>query len=246
MADAAAAFSRIDLNTHALLLDVDGTLLDIAPRPDLVVVPSGLIDDLQRLHDLSGGAVAFVSGRKIAVMDALFTPLLLPAVGVHGAEMRVGRSSIERRAEPLPVLLRQQLVDGANALGLLSEDKEISVTIHFRLAPDKEKEAEALAARGCRDFAAEALHIERNKMIVEIMRRGINKGAGIEALMTRAPFAGRIPVFVGDDATDEKGFAAVSRLGGMAFSIGRDFPGLGGIFPDPAAFRATLRALAKA
>jgi trehalose 6-phosphate phosphatase len=245
MADAAAAFSRIDLKTHALLLDVDGTLLDIAPRPDLVVVPPGLIEDLRRLHDRSGGAIAFVSGRKISVMDALFKPLVLPAVGVHGAEMRMGPGSIERRAEPLPVLLRQQLVDGANALGLLSEDKEISVTIHFRLAPEKEKQAEALVASACRDFSAEPLDIERNKMIVEVIRRGVNKGAGIEALMARPPFAGRIPVFVGDDATDERGFAVMPCFGGMAFSIGRPFPGLGGIFPDPAAFRAALQALAQ-
>ncbi len=232
------------MTTTALLLDVDGTLIDIAPRPDLVVVPAGLITDLQRLHDMSGGAVAFVSGRKISVMDALFAPLLLPAVGVHGAEMRIGRGSIERCAEPLPVLLRQKLVDGANALGLLSEDKEISVTIHFRLAPEKEKDAEALAAAACGQFATEPLHIERNKMIVEVMRRGINKGAGIEALMARAPFAGRIPIFVGDDATDEKGFAVMPAFKGMAFSIGREYPGLSGIFPDPAAFRAALRALA--
>jgi len=245
MADAAAAFSRIDLKTHALLLDVDGTLLDIAPRPDLVVVPPGLIEGLQRLHDVSGGAVAFISGRKVSVLDALFKPLVLPAVGVHGAEMRIGRGSIERRTEPLPVLLRAKLVEGAKALGLLWEDKETSVTIHFRLAPEKEKDAEALVAAACRDFAAERLHIERNKMIVEVMRGGIDKGAGIEALMARAPFTGRIPVFVGDDATDEKGFAAMARLGGMAFSVGRDYPALTGIFPTPAAFRATLQALAK-
>ena len=245
MADAAAAFSRIDLKTHALLLDVDGTLLDIAPRPDLVVVPPGLIEDLTRLQERAGGAVAFISGRKIAVMDALFKPLQLAAVGVHGAEMRIGGGSIERRAEPLPVLLRQKLVDGARALGLLTEDKEISVTIHFRLAPEKEKDAEALAASACQEFSAAPLHIERNKMIIEVLRRGIDKGAGIEALMTRPPFAGRIPVFVGDDATDEKGFAVMPRLRGMAFSIGRDFAGLSGIFPDPAAFRAALRTLAQ-
>ena len=245
MADAAAAFSRIDLKTHALLLDVDGTLLDIAPKPDLVVVPPGLIEDLTRLHDLSGGAVAFVSGRKIAVMDALFRPLVLPAVGVHGAEMRTGRGSIERRTEPLPVLLRQKLVDGANALGLLTEDKETSVTIHFRLAPEKEKDAEALVANACREFSAEKLHVERNKMIVEVLRGGIDKGAGVEALMARVPFAGRIPVFVGDDATDEKGFAAMAGFKGMPFSIGRNFPGLAGIFPNPTAFRAALQALAR-
>jgi trehalose 6-phosphate phosphatase len=208
-------------------------------------VPSGLVEDLRRLHERSGGAVAFISGRKIGALDALFKPLLLPAVGVHGAEMRIRPGPIERRAEPLPVLLRQQLVDGANALGLLREDKEISVTIHFRLAPEKEREAEALAASACQGFAAEPLRIERNKMIVEVMRRGINKGAGIEALMARAPFPGRIPVFVGDDATDDKGFAAMPGFKGLAFSVGRDHPALTGIFPNPAAFRAALKVLAR-
>jgi trehalose 6-phosphate phosphatase len=245
MADAAAAFSRIDLKTHALLFDVDGTLLDIAPRPDLVVVPPELIEALTKLHEKAGGAVAFISGRKISVMDGLFKPLVLPAVGVHGAEMRVGRGSIERRAEPLPVLLRQKLIAGAKALGLLTEDKEISVTIHFRLAPEKEPDAEGLVAGICDEFSAEPLDIARNKMIVEVIRRGVNKGAGIEALMTRPPFAGRIPVFVGDDATDEKGFAVMPRLGGMAFSIGRAFPGLSGIFHDPVTFRAALGILAQ-
>jgi trehalose 6-phosphate phosphatase len=245
MADAAAAFSRIDLKSHALLLDVDGTLLDIAPRPNLVVVPPELIEDLQRLHERSGGAVAFVSGRKISVVDGLFKPLLLPAVGVHGAELRVGRGAIERPTEPLPVLLRQKLIAGAGVLGLLAEDKEISVTIHFRQAPEKEKDAEALVARARDEFPAEPLDIERNKMIVEVIRRGVNKGAGITALMTRAPFTDRIPVFVGDDATDEKGFAVMKRFGGMAFSVGRDYPGLTGIFPTPAAFRASLKALAQ-
>jgi trehalose 6-phosphate phosphatase len=102
-----------------------------------------------------------------------------------------------------------------------------------------------LVARACREFSAEQLHIARNKMIVEVLRGGIDKGAGIEALMARAPFAGRIPVFVGDDATDEKGFAVMPRFGGMAFSVGRAYPALAGIFPDPAAFRAALRALAR-
>ena len=119
------------------------------------------------------------------------------------------------------------------------------MTIHFRLAPEKENDAEALVARACDEFAAEPLEIARNKMIVEVIRRGINKGAGIEALMTRTPVAGRIPVFVGDDATDDKGFAVMPRLRGTAFSIGRAFPGLRGIFPDPAAFRAALHALSK-
>jgi trehalose 6-phosphate phosphatase len=245
MAGAAAQFSQIDLTTHALLFDVDGTLVDIAPRPDLVVVPPDLIESLRRLDERAAGAVAFVSGRKIANIDALFAPLILPAIGVHGAEMRVGRGSIERRAEPLPVLLRRKAAEAADALGILVEDKEISVTMHFRQAPAKEPQVEALAARLLNEFSGEALDIERNKMIVEVIRRGINKGAGIAALMARAPFAGRTPVFVGDDATDEKGFAMMPRLHGKAYSVGRDYPGIAGVFDSPAAFRGALQALAQ-
>jgi trehalose 6-phosphate phosphatase len=245
MAGAAERFSQIDLNTHALLFDVDGTLVDIAPRPDLVVVPPDLIESLRRLDERTAGAVAFVSGRKIANIDALFKPLTLPAIGVHGAEVRVGRGSIERRAEPLPVLLRRKAAEAADALGILVEDKEISVTMHFRQAPEKEPQVEALAARLLDEFSGEALDIERNKMIVEVIRRGINKGAGIAALMARAPFAGRAPVFVGDDATDEKGFAMMPRLHGKAYSVGRDYPGIAGIFDSPAAFRGALQALAR-
>ena len=122
MADAAQQFSRIDLNTHALLFDVDGTLLDIAPRPDQVVVPPALIETLARLNDRTGGAVAFVSGRKIAVIDALFKPLTLAAVGVHGAEMRTGSGSLERLVEPLPVFLREQAAEAAKVLGIVIED----------------------------------------------------------------------------------------------------------------------------
>jgi trehalose 6-phosphate phosphatase len=244
MADAAEQFSRIDLNTHALLFDVDGTLLDIAPRPDQVAVPPALIETLRRLNERSRGAVAFISGRKIAVLDALFRPLTLAAVGVHGAEMRTVPGSIERLVEPLPVLMRQQAAEAAAVLGILIEDKEIAVTLHFRQAPEKEAAVEALAARLRDRFAGEALEIARNKMVVELVRRGVNKGAGISALMQRPPFKGRRPIFVGDDRTDEHGFDVMPQFKGAAYSIGREYPGLAGIFESAAAFRATLQALA--
>lgn len=244
MADAAGQFSRIDLNTHALLLDVDGTLVDIAPRPDQVVVPPALIDTLARLNDRTGGAVAFVSGRKIAVLDVLFAPLTLAAVGVHGAEVRAGPGAVERLAEPLPVLLRQQAAEAAAALGILIEDKEIALTLHFRQAPDKQPRVEALAARLRDAFAGEGLDIAHNKMVVEVVRRGVNKGAGVAALMQRRPFSGRRPVFVGDDRTDEQGFDVMPQFEGAAYSIARDYPGLAGTFESAAAFRAALQALA--
>jgi trehalose 6-phosphate phosphatase len=237
-------FASLDLTTHALLFDVDGTLLDIAPKPDQVHVPAELRDTLARLSDLTRGALALVSGRQIAVLDDLFKPLRLSAVGVHGAELRIGQGAVTHRAQPLPAALRQKLADGAKTLGVLSEDKGYSFTLHFRQVPDKQASVEQVARRICAEFPGEAVDIAHNKMVVEVARRGINKGAGVTALMTHFPFKGRTPVFVGDDATDETVFSIMPQLRGMAFSVDREFPGLAGIFASPAQFRSALQALA--
>lgn len=245
MPNAAEKVAALDLATHALLLDVDGTLLDIAPNPDQVHVPADLRDILTRLSERAAGAVALVSGRQISVLDDLFKPLRLSAVGVHGAEMRVVPGALERRAEPLPRTLRQMLAAGAASLGVISEDKGFSVTLHFRRAPEKQAAVEELAERARKDFAAEAIEVVRNKMVVEIVRRGVDKASGVKALMTRPPFRDRTPVFVGDDATDETVFAILPELKGLGFSIARDVPGLSGIFPSAAEFRGALGALAR-
>lgn len=242
---AIAKFSQLDLTKVALLFDVDGTLLNIAPAPDAVHVPDDLILSLERLFDLTGGALALVSGRPIADLDRLFAPLILPTIGGHGAEMRLAAGARTTAAAPLSGALRERLGE-ARALdpGILVEDKGYSLALHYRKAPHAKdrlrRHIEAVRA----DFAGEALELLPGKALFEIKRPDVNKGESVRQLMTHPPFVGRQPVFVGDDVTDDSVFAALPALGGIGFSVRRRFGGLVGIFGSPAEFRRALQALA--
>jgi trehalose 6-phosphate phosphatase len=232
----------------ALFLDVDGTLLDLAPAPEAVVVPDGLRGCLARLHAALGGALALISGRALADCDRLFTPLRLPVAGQHGAEIRLGAAGEARAlasAEPLARVRSRVLeaVEGMAGVGV--EDKGITLAVHFRRAPHHEGALRRIlsslveAERGSLDLLA-------GKMIFDVRPRGADKGRAVEAFMRAAPFAGRLPVYVGDDVTDEDGFAAAKRLGGQAVRVGA-----GGGTPvdvslaDPAGVRDWLAALAE-
>jgi trehalose 6-phosphate phosphatase len=206
----------------AFFLDVDGTLGDIAPTPSAVVIADHVPDTLTRLAALSGGAVALVSGRTIAEVDRLFAPLHLPVAGLHGLERRNAAGEIfhpgvdPRSLEPV----RRALQEFASAhTGTLMEDKGISIALHFRGAAGAEKEAEAFVAELLARHGA-ALELQRGKMVLELRPRGADKGAAIRAFMAEPPFAGRIPVFVGDDVTDEAGFATINRLNGISIRVG--------------------------
>lgn len=202
----------------ALFFDIDGTLIDIAPTPDAVIVPLSLKDGLALLHRRLG-AVALVSGRPLSGIDALFAPLVLPASGQHGAEARNGAEYMA--AAPLPALralvapLRQF---AATHPGVLVEDKGSSVAVHYRNAPEEAESVQALAARLVAPVAA--LEVLNAKMAVDIKQCAISKSAAIEWFMARPPFAARVPVFVGDDRTDESGFAAVNERGGYSIRVG--------------------------
>src|SRR5215467_14436889 len=125
-------FAKLDLNTIALLLDVDGTIIDIGPSPAEVQVSRGLLESLDRLFNLTGGAVALVSGRPITDLDRLFAPLHLPAIGGHGAEMRLNERETFYWAKPLPVDLRRRLSDAANfSRDIIVEDKNYSLALHY-------------------------------------------------------------------------------------------------------------------
>lgn len=202
----------------ALFFDIDGTLLDIAPTPDAVVVPTDLRADLAMLfHRL--GAIALISGRPLVGIDALFAPLVLPASGQHGAEARIGRE--HEVAPPLPALraivmpLQQYAADHH---GILIEDKGDSVAVHYRMAPTLAEEVDALAHRLI-DGIPE-LEALTSKMAIDIKPRAISKANAIRWFMARPPFAERVPVFVGDDRTDEAGFAAVNEIGGHTIRVG--------------------------
>jgi trehalose 6-phosphate phosphatase len=238
-------FANLDLNKVALLLDVDGTIIDIGPSPTEVQVSNALLESLKRLFDLTDGAVALVSGRPITDLDRLFAPLHLPAVGCHGAEMRVRDNEVFYWAKPLPQEMRRQLADGASiGPGILVEDKSYSLALHYRNAPQQAERLRRHVAASRSAFPAEPTELLLGKAVFEVKRPGISKGDSIRKLMAYPPFAGRVPVFIGDDVTDESVFEALPEIGGKGFSVSRYFPGLTGIFKDPAQVRSALQSLA--
>jgi trehalose 6-phosphate phosphatase len=238
-------FSGLDMRSIALLLDVDGTLVDIAPSPHEVHVPDELCRSLERLRELTGGALALVSGRPIVDLDRLFSPLALPAIGGHGAEMRVGAGEVIPAAKPLPQALRKLLAEAATpGSGVVVEDKGYSFALHYRNAPQQESRLRAHIAAARAAFRSEAVEVLPGKAMFEVKRPGVSKGVAVRALMTRAPFAGRVPVFIGDDVTDESVFALLPELGGKGFSVGRHFANVAGIFESPDEVRDALRRLA--
>ena len=205
----------------ALFLDFDGTLTDLAATPDAVVVTPRLRSVLAACAETFGGAVALVSGRPIAALDALLDPLRLPAAGLHGLERRLPDGTVEHPAHRGPGLsgLRARLEALVREDGrLLLEDKEASLALHFRRAPERERALRALVADAApRHDGYEVLH---GKMVVEVKPAHANKGDAIARYLEMPPFAGRRPVFAGDDVTDEDGFAMVNRLGGISIKVG--------------------------
>lgn len=232
-----------ELHRYAILLDVDGTLLDIAPTPQEVHVPDSLCETLLRIRKRLDGALALVSGRPLSDLDHLFAPLRLATIGGHGAEMRLASEgeAVASRAAPLDRSFREHLkVVAARHSGIIVEDKEYSVALHYRLAP---KEGLALVhevKRACVDWGDPSIRLLSGKAVVEVKGRGFDKGTGVRELMNHAPFAGRIPIFVGDDITDEDAFRVVPEFKGLAISVGRKFPGVDGLFQSAAEVRQWL------
>jgi trehalose 6-phosphate phosphatase len=230
----------------ALFLDIDGTLLDLAPTPSEVVVPPDLPDLLQALTRALGGAVALVSGRSITDIDTLFSPLALIAAGQHGAEIRLPNGATERlgAADGILTGLMARIAAFAEAHpGILVEDKGMTIAVHCRKVPQYQAELgqflTALAAEH-----GDRLETIRGHRVFEIKPRNLSKRTAVEHLMRIAPFAGRLPVFIGDDRTDEDGFAAVRALGGHAVRVGPVDPGWATVatwrIADPACARAFL------
>ena len=238
-------FVKLDLRTVALLLDVDGTIVDIGPSPTEVHVSEALLESLKDLFDLTGGAVALVSGRPIGDLDRLFAPLHLPTIGGHGAEMRLNDNQIFYWARPLPQDLRRRLADVVSlGPGIVVEDKNYSLALHYRNAPTQAEHLRRHIAVCRAAFPAEPTELLLGKALFEIKRPGVNKGDSIRKLMVHPPFSGRVPVFIGDDITDESVFEVLPEIGGKGFSVSRHFPGLTGIFQNPAQVRTALRTLA--
>ena len=235
----------------ALFLDIDGTLLELAPTPDRVRVDAGIAALLPALARRLHGAVALVTGRTLADADRLFRGLALPIAGQHGLERRSADGSLHRQLPSLSTLEQLRGVLSRFAArhdGLTLEDKGATLALHYRQAP-------ALASfvhRTLRAHMTAALasesgwHLQPGKRVLEIKPDGRDKGTAILEYVTEPPFAGRLPVFVGDDETDEHGFAAVRAAGGWAVKVGRGRTHAQFRLTDVAAVHAWLTALVPA
>jgi trehalose 6-phosphate phosphatase len=231
------------LSETAILLDIDGTLVDLAPTPREVWVAPGLAKTLNRLLKRTSGALALVSGRSLNDIDLIFAPEQFPAVGGHGAEMRLSTDSeaVASHAPPMDRELKLRLAAIAKlSPGILLEDKGYSLALHYRLAPHAEKAIYEAVSLIRADLPNAPIEVLPGKCVCEIKHSGFNKATGVRELMTHEPFKGRYPIFIGDDVTDEAVFGIMPDLGGLAFSVGRRAQGVAGHFDEPRDVREWL------
>jgi len=203
----------------ALFLDFDGTLVDLAEQPELVVVPPLLTATLAALFSQLDGALALVSGRPLADLDNFLAPLRLPSAGEHGAQRRTA-DGLMISAPPADLEQVLQAAEGlvARHPALKLERKNLALSLHYRQAP----ELEDVCLQVMREALerSQGLELMQGKCVIDLKPAGFSKGTAIGFFMTEAPFAGRVPVFAGDDVTDEAGFEEVQRTGGHAIKVG--------------------------
>jgi trehalose 6-phosphate phosphatase len=207
----------------AIFLDFDGTLVNIVDRPDLVRIPAGLIQALQDAHDRLSGALALITGRSIADLDRLIAPAQLPMAGVHGLEYRDKSGMMHASSHvAIPDQVRSRLVAlEASDPGLILEDKGASLAMHYRQAPSQQNAVRAEFAAMVAELGHEFV-LQEGKMVVELRPGGATKGTAVRKFMSAPPFAGRRPVFVGDDITDEDAFGVVNEMQGYSIRVGAD------------------------
>jgi trehalose 6-phosphate phosphatase len=215
--------------------------VDLAPRPQDVIVPSGLVDTLGALERYLSGGLALISGRPIEQIDVFLAPLKLPVAGVHGTERRAADGAVTLLStHPLQHVEQAMLVLVAQDSRLRVENKRGSVALHYRQAP----ELESLCLHTMQAAVEESpgLTLLRGKMVVEAKPGGASKGRAIEAFLQEPPFAGRAPVFIGDDFTDEVGFSLVQRLQGLGVKVGEGSSVAWHRLASPAVLRDQLQA----
>ncbi len=206
-------------SSMALFQDFDGSLVEIAPEPDAVVVSPALHALLQGVQQFLQDGLALVSGRRLTELDRFFPGWAFAGAGVHGAELRCQAHGaieygLEVQTQGAVAALRWHFADDPR---ILIEDKKISVALHYRLAPERQAECEQYLRKLA---LVEGLAVQAGKMVLEALPMGIDKGQAVHRLMCAAPFASRLPVYIGDDATDEHGIAAVQSLGGFGIKVG--------------------------
>jgi trehalose 6-phosphate phosphatase len=231
----------------AIFLDVDGTLLDIAPRPDAIVVPDGLLEDLRLLSARVGGALALVSGRNLALLKRLFPDLPCSLAGLHGVEIEFpdGTSFAIPRSNELDAAVQALVTAAAQWPGVVVEDKGAAFAAHYRLAPRFAPAVEAQMMEIAEKLGDKAI-VQRGKSVVEIRPSGHDKGSALKALMTSPPFAGRRPLAIGDDLTDEAMFEAANVLDGLSVRVGEPRATLARLaVSSPADIRSWIRSLVR-
>jgi trehalose 6-phosphate phosphatase len=243
----AAPPSRMPLSRYALFLDLDGTLVDFAPRPEAVCADPALLALLQSLAERCGGALALVSGRSIASLDAVIEPARFCASGLHGFERRDASGiSHQHRAPPAASLaairrLIRAWVEAHPTLFL--EDKGVALALHYRGAPQlRGFVEESLGALP--DLDPAGLRIQHGHMVAEVVPASVNKGTALAEFMREPPFHGRLPLYIGDDLTDEPAFHWVNLAGGVSVVVNPRRPSAAAAeLPDVAAVRLWLSGL---
>src|SRR5215471_17928250 len=228
----------------AFFLDLDGTILDITDHPHHVSVDDALVRLLKALGTATEGALAIISGRPAADIDRLLASPGFCVAGQHGAERRDFSGTMHRHDVPLAALeeaRRRFKALAAKHSALVLEDKGVNLALHFRTSPGLR--AEVLdTARSLADELGGEFEVQLGKMVVELRPSGKDKGVAIAEFMDEPPFKGRTPVFVGDDLTDEFGFAMINRVGGHSVKVGEGESAARWRLPDSAAVRAWLAA----
>jgi len=208
--------------SNAFFFDFDGTLVELQPRPEMVEASPELISHLEQLGHLTEGALAIVTGRQIEVVDAALAPLRFAAAGIHGLEMRLSAGDdVWKIADGGPLDALRPMAEAwvAARPGLLLEDKGASLALHYRARPELATEVAAYAESLCGTHPAQ-LAVQHGKMVAELRSAGPTKGDAVRMLMKGPAFEGRIPVFFGDDITDEGAFAVAQELGGLGVFVG--------------------------
>jgi trehalose 6-phosphate phosphatase len=223
-------------------LDIDGTLLDIAERPQLVRIDDDLGHLLATLRDASGGAVALISGRSVAEIDRLFGRNFCVA-GQHGAERRDAAGKKHQHRVPLAGLRKAHerlRLMAAEHPALVLEDKGMNLALHYRLAPELGASVHEALHRLVEELGDD-FELQSGKMVMEIKPSGKDKGTAIAEFLEEAPFQGRLPVFIGDDLTDEFGFELINRVGGCSVKVGEGSSAAHWRLPNADAVRAWLK-----